>query len=37
VTGATWNLRGPIFTGGDVVVVVGLGSAKVIGAAAEFV
>src|ERR1019366_7523143 len=32
-TGATWNLRGPIFPGGVVVVVVvvGLGSAKVIG------
>src|SRR5580704_4406158 len=32
LTGATWNLRGPIFTGMVVVVVVvGLGSAKVIG------
>src|SRR5580692_1869653 len=31
LTGATWNLRGPIFTGGAVVVVVGLGSANVIG------
>jgi hypothetical protein len=32
LTGATWNLRGPIFTGGVVVVVVvGLGNAKVIG------
>lgn len=31
VTGETWNLRGPIFTGGAVVVVVALGSAKVIG------
>jgi hypothetical protein len=39
LTGATWNLRGPIFTGGVVVVVVvvGLGSANVIGAAAVLV
>lgn len=36
LTGVTWNLRGPIFTG-SVVVVVATGNANVIGAAAELV